>query len=131
MGWSPWGGPRFGGSGGLSLVGFDLALFYVAVFRARGAPPPLGEGACYLFLLIHWCWPNLAFRLKKKLMQWCVSFVRERNLSKEEKEEGRRCGGVERDEESFSLRRFPPALREGMCLSALLDGGDPAVPMDG
>lgn len=68
---------------------------------------------------------------QKKTNAMVCEFCEERNLSKEEKEEGRRCGGVERDEESFSLRRFPPALREGMRLSALLDGGDPAVPMDG
>ena len=48
-GWWDGGGPRLRGSGGLSLVGFNLGLFYLAVFRARGALPPLSEGVCYLF----------------------------------------------------------------------------------
>ena len=50
-----------------------------------------------------------------------------------EREEGRRCGGAERHSEMGSphCEWAPPALREGVRLSATLDGGDPAVAMDG
>ena len=29
-------------------------FFYLAVFHARGAPPPLGDGRVFLVFLIHW-----------------------------------------------------------------------------
>ena len=45
---------------GLSLVGSVLCYFYVAVFCAWGAPPPLGEGASSLFS-IHLALAWLAF----------------------------------------------------------------------
>lgn len=43
-------------------------------------------------------------------------------------EEGRRCGGAERNEEESALRRDST---RGVRLSASLDGGDLAVTMDG
>ena len=49
---------------GLSLVVVGCS-FYVAMFRAREAPPPLGEGAFFLFLVIQFGVAVLALCLKK------------------------------------------------------------------
>ena len=65
-----WGGgcPRLGGSGGLSLVGFLMVLvtFYVAVWHARGAPPPLREGVSWFVFFNSLALAGWAFCLKKK-----------------------------------------------------------------
>ena len=50
LGWWGGGGPWLGGLGGCHWW-WLCCSFYVAVLRARGAPPPLGEGA-FLFFVI-------------------------------------------------------------------------------
>ena len=52
-------GVVFGLVGPVVLGGIRSCSFYLAVFRARGAPPPSVKGVFHLFV-IQWRWPGLA-----------------------------------------------------------------------
>ena len=57
------------GSGVVHLAGYLYFSSYVAVFRVRGAPPPLGVGAFSLFSFnfgVGSVWPSVSKKKKKK-----------------------------------------------------------------
>ena len=57
------GGPRLGGSSGVSLVEPGVVTFYVAVIRVRGALPPLKVDTFSFFNLNDLalaCWPSVS-----------------------------------------------------------------------
>jgi hypothetical protein len=60
------GGPWFGGLGGCPCGWWCLCLFYVAVSRARGVPPPLGDGRVFLLVLIYFGVGHVGLLSRKK-----------------------------------------------------------------